>query len=362
MNLLFLISALVGDAWAFPEMVRHNYPNCATCHVSPNGGGIPNQYGRELSKEIMSTWGAEGEGNSMYGLVTPPSWLNVGGDLRSLYLYRNTPRSESGKWMLMQADLELAATFGQWTVLGTVGVQDEAVNVEKQTWITRRHYLMYSLNDEWTVRGGKFDTTFGIKIPEHEATIRRGLGWDQSTESYNVEASYIGELYNLYVTGVFGRPDDSKLDFEKGFALSAAYAAMDKVKVGASFYRASSNRSTRTLYGPHAIVGFMTQLSLLTQLSFMHTDPTGSGASTSGLVNYQKLSYEVLQGASVYVTQEYSRSDFSRDRTTSEAYGLGLQWMPRPHLEFNTSWQKVKVAAAFADFMDTYWLVMHFYL
>ena len=46
---------------AFPEMVRHGYANCITCHISPDGGGVLTAYGRSLSREVLSTWGAEGE-------------------------------------------------------------------------------------------------------------------------------------------------------------------------------------------------------------------------------------------------------------------------------------------------------------
>ena len=50
-----------NNSWAFPEMVRHNYSNCSSCHVSPSGGGVLTQYGRELSSAILSIWGAENE-------------------------------------------------------------------------------------------------------------------------------------------------------------------------------------------------------------------------------------------------------------------------------------------------------------
>src|SRR3954452_12614673 len=40
--------------WAFPENVRHGYTNCVSCHVNPNGQGLLNPYGRQLSKAMQS--------------------------------------------------------------------------------------------------------------------------------------------------------------------------------------------------------------------------------------------------------------------------------------------------------------------
>jgi len=35
-------------AHAFPNMIRLGYPTCASCHVSPQGGGVLNRYGRGI--------------------------------------------------------------------------------------------------------------------------------------------------------------------------------------------------------------------------------------------------------------------------------------------------------------------------
>ena len=40
-----------GSAWAYPEMVRHNYPNCTSCHVSPSGGGVLTLVAKEQACE-----------------------------------------------------------------------------------------------------------------------------------------------------------------------------------------------------------------------------------------------------------------------------------------------------------------------
>ncbi|HYZ84434.1 MAG TPA: hypothetical protein VE621_08525 [Bryobacteraceae bacterium] len=45
-----LILAAASSTWALPTMVRLGYPNCVSCHVSPQGGGLLNEYGRGIDE------------------------------------------------------------------------------------------------------------------------------------------------------------------------------------------------------------------------------------------------------------------------------------------------------------------------
>jgi len=109
---------------AFPEMVRHGYSNCITCHVSPNGGGIVTPYGRALSQEILSAGGTKDwESKFAYGAVDLPKWLQLGGDVRVLQTHLDTPNIRLGKLILMQADFEAAVNYSGVFVAGTIGTQ-----------------------------------------------------------------------------------------------------------------------------------------------------------------------------------------------------------------------------------------------
>src|SRR6202030_171276 len=100
-------------------------------------GGILTPYGRQLSREILSTWGVDGEEAFAYGIVHPPDWLNFGGDVRTLNLWnRGTPQNTS-QFILMQADLETAITYKQFYVDGTFGRLDTAIYPLGSSWISR---------------------------------------------------------------------------------------------------------------------------------------------------------------------------------------------------------------------------------
>src|SRR5262245_61835606 len=68
-----LVSLASLPLLALPTMIRLGYPNCASCHVSPQGCGPLNEYGRSIDE-------AQSFRNGNYE-PAKPSALNLGGKL-----------------------------------------------------------------------------------------------------------------------------------------------------------------------------------------------------------------------------------------------------------------------------------------
>ncbi|MFM8313175.1 MAG: hypothetical protein ACKOA8_02710, partial [Deltaproteobacteria bacterium] len=190
LNILFLIiSTTTGNfALGFPEMIRHGYPNCITCHVSPNGGGLITPYGRALSQEVLSTWATENESAFLWSTVELPDWINAGGDFRAVQTRLDTPSYRSGKWVIMQADAEVAFSNGEFTVLSKIGKSHDSDPPKFiDHFMSRRHYVIYHPKEEIYFRAGKFQKAFGINLPDHIVSTKQGLGWNYGSETYNLE-------------------------------------------------------------------------------------------------------------------------------------------------------------------------------
>jgi hypothetical protein len=346
-------------------MVRHGYPNCIACHVSPTGGGVLTPYGRQLSGELLSapvSWLATRDETAFaYGLVTPPEWLQLGGEYRSVYDYQNTPTFRSGGLIFMQGDLEAAAIVDRWTVAASLGYREAESDGASlmDHLISRRHYLLYHLTDELAVRAGRYSFAYGINTADHIISTKQGLGWSPGQEPYNVEASWIGESLNLYLTAVLGRPDDPDLGREHGAAASAGLAFADRYKAGLSLFAGSNRSRSRQVAGPWGILGFTPHLFLLSEFDVQRSTPEGGG-TRMGAVDYQRLDYEFSRGFHVFLTQEFGRLDLSDLNSLSSAYAIGLQAFPRPHWELTLTWQRARQLPA-TQFDDEAWLLMHFY-
>src|SRR5262249_38329759 len=88
-----IVQAVIALAavWLGPE--AHGYPHwqfstgntrCSNCHLSPTGGGLLSDDGREQAGEQLSSFG--GDGALLHGIGRAPGWLVLGGDLRGAFV------------------------------------------------------------------------------------------------------------------------------------------------------------------------------------------------------------------------------------------------------------------------------------
>jgi len=351
---LFIL-IFTGVSFAFPQMVRSGYANCTTCHQSPTGGGILTPYGRNLSADLMSTWRAENEEQFLYGVPKLPEWLNLGGDIRALQLYQNRASRETAQFIFMQADVEAAVSAGKTTADATVGVTNQGKP------ISRRHYVQIRPTDELSFRAGKFLPAAGINTENHSVAVKRGLGRDQGTETYNVEAAWIGQTLDLFVTGILGRIDNPDLGSEMGAALSSSLFLGDRHKIGASYVYLTRNVGTRNLAGPFFILGIGKKFFLLADTAFTWFTPK-FGKTQAGFADTVRFDYEWVQGVHFYVSQEFVRNQFLDPASQMEAYGGGIQFFPRPHLEINAQYLRQRYGGSSSTFADFAYAMFHFYL
>jgi hypothetical protein len=364
--LLCIVLLASANAFAFPELVRRGYTNCVSCHVSPTGGGLLTDYGRSLSRELLSTWGAEGEERFAYGLVKPPSWLRLGGDFYGLeYGSEELDGTYPSSFVLMQADLEAAVTLGNWTADATLGRLDTAIFQGQSDWISRRHYLRFKPRDELSIRAGRFLPAFGILFPDHAIAVREGLDLfdlGRNEETYNLEASWLGEKLNAYATANFGRPDNASLERESGAIATVSTMLGDTYKVGASYDYGTSDLLRRHVFGPWVILGFTPGLSILGELDFQRAFAAGTPAASWGMADYLKLDFEPLRGVRVFGTQQFARFDFGSDKSREITWGLGAQFFPRPHLDLQADWEARQNLSFSPYFLNVFFLVLHYYL
>lgn len=352
---MLLAMTLAPEAPGYPEMIRHGYASCTACHLSPNGGGVLTPYGRSLSREVLSTWGTESETGPFYGLATVPEPLLVGGDVRWMQTYINNSVTEAARTILMQADAELAANLEKWAATATVG---RGANGGVTS---RRHWVMYRPTEKISVRAGKFLMAYGIPDANHSLTTRKGIGFDQGSETYNVELAYQGETYEAFATFSVGRPDDDAQKRDTAGALRFARTFGETYKVGLSAYYGGTQGTTKALVGPYAMLGFTKHSFLLGEMDAIRSK-TAAGVSSWGYAQSLRVDYEWVQGFHTYLLEEYLKRNFDDPKTEEIGLGGGLQWFPRPHLELMALYQKRKLAMMAPDFGDYAWLQLHFYL
>ncbi len=353
--LLFLLFFSVR-AHAFPEMVRHHYVNCMACHESPAGGGLLTPYGRTLSADVLSTWGTVKEARPFYGAFDNKflkNWFNIGGDLRALQLHTETSTMKKGMFIRMQTGIETALKYGDFKFVSFFGKQEQDNMVRGEF---TRFFLIYQPMDELTLRAGRFIPNFGISIAEHTLVTKKGLGFDEGTERDQVEAMWSGEKWNSSIAYTKQVKTDTVTQTEKALTTQVNYTFLDSYRVGADVWLGSKEGVSRQIYGLHTILGFTERLYYMTEFDWQK----GFDKNT-GLFHFSKFGYEFIKGLHAIILEDYKKSNLKDSMTLANSHGVGLEWYPRPHFDFEGVWSKKRVAQQSTEYYDYAYLMMHYY-
>lgn len=276
MIILFILMFATVRAMGFPEMVRHGYPNCVSCHFSPSGGGLLNAYGKVQSEELLATW--------KLGIEPKPAPLTLGSQLRVLQVQSDTKKAFRRAFVLMQADMEAAVTYDRFTVVGTMGSDGGKP-------FSRRHYVIGKINDAIHLRIGKLMPFFGLGLPDHNLAIRQGF--EPGSERYAIETGVIYESGNTFAT------------YSRGEGI-----VRQTFNVGEGAQIGGSIRSAEAFSGGlHVIWGAPDYFSVM-----------GEGVLENGRVEaFAQLGVTPYRGVTAFARQGFGRRGFT---------GLGLEWIP----------------------------------
>ena len=362
-------SAHAYPQWQFSAGVAR----CDSCHFAPAGGGLLNSYGRDESGEALSTFA--GEGDFLYGAIKMPSWLSIGGDLRGAFVSQDVgdPSGTATAFFPMQADLEARAALGlNFSIYAVGGLRGQVRKnsdlvpeqnyqpIDDSLFISREHWLQWKY-DGWYVRAGRFYAPFGLRLAEHVTYIRRDLGFDLLSESYNVSGGYIGEQWELHLTAF--APDfvrhmgsvesggvayfERRLPDEKGsVAVQSRFASGPGI-----------NRLTGGVVGKYYLEGLKTLFMLEADIS--HLMPDGS-ASSNQFVGLVGISVLPARGLILTALGERNQEDLRVSNTSWDAVTGILGWFPAPHSELQLMGRVQRAEGEGAA--KTVLLQLHYYL
>ena len=365
-----LIGAFVApmhSAFAVPEMARFGYFSCTACHVSPAGGGALTPYGRALSAERLSTWSAKDEEKPLNGVAGDlPDWLIVGGDARFAQVHVETAGHRDGRFIRMQKDLDVGVALPHVTIVGAGGPYGESsAHPEDEGKASWRQYFIKldaaTKDSAVALRAGRFFPRFGLNIPEHTSNIRAGLGFDQGKENENAEATWSTESNELALTRMVGIPKNS-IDGSKetGWTADWAYSLFGKHRIGASALSGELNDDKRVAYGLHGVFALNEKWFWMTEADRQRKIPK-AGQGHDELYLFNRLGFEPVQGVVPFLLSEVTEPN-ARDATTrTDLWGLGTQWYPRPHIDFEGLAGATLIHANYT-FVATAYFIAHYYL
>lgn len=354
-------------AEAYPEMIRHGYTHCASCHFNPAGGGVLTAYGRSISAEVLSRWNYKGEERIFHGALSKNAsqWIQgekessliLGGDLRYIQSHHENASMRRRKSFLMQADAEVGAKWKNLLLLATFG-QEKTTNSDRYRF--RKAAAVASINESATLKVGRAQPNLGLMVSEHFLSSRSDSGLHplEYKDIAEVQANF--ENFGI-VAGAEQSPYEKRKETaaERGYYLQGEYI-VDTFKFGLHYWNRRSDTFTRERYGAHALLGISPKWAVLTDWQFQQQLLAGRqrewGVFASG-----KITYEPFKGLWLSAWGDYSQRNLEDNDTSRQRFGPGFQFFPRPHLEIQALWLKEnnKSTGAWGDYAM---LLLHYYL
>jgi hypothetical protein len=403
----------VSPASAYAWMIRHGYGGCTTCHADPSGGELLTQYGRvqgdlilrmRYGKDAVSAASSSaGEGKTesfdefdedlaggvraptppqqaepvdssagpsdtagfLWGLIELPDSILLGGSYRHLIVY------QGGELDIfpMQADLYGQLAFGRVRVGGSLGVakvpagspharaaQVTTAQGDDFNLISRTHWIGADLGagKQTTLRAGRLNLPFGIRIPEHTMWVREATRTDrESDQQHGVALAYNGSLFRGEAMAIAGNyqinPDKYR---ERGYSAYVETLVTEPFATGISSLLTTAAEELDTLEPERSVRGAHGLFSRITVAEplavFVEANALHRSRRELGYVGFLQVDYEPVQGLHLGATGEVldsgylQREDPLTGLDVDRAPGFGeprfgawltLDWFFLPHLE-----------------------------
>jgi hypothetical protein len=367
---LLTVLFVAKPASAYTWMIRHGYSGCPVCHADPSGGETLTAYGRAQSDLLLRTrWDGknpeEAEPSStsgFLGFIEPSPSVLLGGSVRLASFLRSGDLSA----FPMQLDAYGQLRFGSVIAGGSIGVvktpagspygrtsQVTSGQGEVYNMISRSHYIGMDIGGEYTVRIGRLNLPFGIRMPEHTMWVRQSTRTDrESGQQHGVALAFNSEAVRGEFMAILGNyqinPDEFR---ERGYSGYFELMAGQRAALGISTLYTYAARDRLTLQ-PHvargAHGGFM-RLALADPFALLaEADLLTDSSRELGYVGYLQGDYELIQGLHAIATLEGQdqgqlKSDAVAQAKRQPGNGkaavgvwIGANWFFLPHLDIRT--------------------------
>jgi hypothetical protein len=258
----------------------------------------------------------------MFGLFELPDWLLLGASYRHLNIIKPSG-DEKFKTFPMMMDLYGQAQFGSFKVGGSIGGARvpagspyarpaQVTGAQGKDWnlISRTHYVGWDFSTELSVRAGRLNLPFGVRIPEHVMWVRQASRTDrESAQQHGVSVNYLAEKFRFELMGIAGNYQISPDKFrERGYSGYFEYFTGAKTSVGVSSLVTVANTDRMSPGGgsmTRMAHGGMFRTAVGEKVVFVaEIDALSRSRHDLGYTGFAQVDYEPIQGLHFMLTGE----------------------------------------------------------
>ncbi len=263
-------AALLGpNAMALPTMIRLGYVNCAACHISPQGGGLLNAYGKGIDEAqslrageyvpstnrlaVALSWGGRISqdlrfaGQETLSSSTGGPWL---GAMRSRFMYRNN--TELGRGFRVSG-----IVVGETRAAPRPNLAYAPPVRPTQVYVTQA-LLSYRATKRLEFSVGRDALPNGLNLPDLGMYIRARDTYGFYDSPTQAKAFWWGDRYTIspYVFAPGGFERSGFHERGAGALAEVDVAGNHRTVLGINALHGTSRNVDRNMVGPYARLGF----------------------------------------------------------------------------------------------------------
>lgn len=202
---------------AEPYLAVEKGMKCATCHVSPTGGGMRNVYGNVYAQTefVERTIGERARWTGEIG-----KYLGLGGDLRWGWDRQDVPGQPSSE----ETDLEEFLAYVELKPFPKYLSLYFDAKLRPDDPDLREQYARLKMpGGKWWLRAGEFFLPYGLRLQDDEAFIRQVGGINYNTPDTGWEVGYEGGAWTAQLAVTRGTAGGPEVDSGKQYSLRVGY-------------------------------------------------------------------------------------------------------------------------------------------
>lgn len=336
-----VLAVLAPAAEAYPQFqLATGNSRCSDCHYAPTGGGLINAWGRMESADTISLTGGSGEW--LYGAYDEPDWVKLGIDARAVAAIKDQAADPDTLLFPMQGDVYARFQWDALSVYVQAGLRAQARGERPDVlsrFSSREHYAMYApRGEDYYVRAGRFLVPYGLRTQDHTWYIRRDLGLEVFSETYNLSGGYAKGDWEVHATAFAPAPDvlEAAGPRESGGAALYERRLLDDTAVVAAQTKVGfADDHARYVAGGYGKYWWeAASLLVMGELDLGYeTFDADPGPSRAQLVSHLGVTWFPTQGLMVTGAHERYDEDVEVDGTARDGFSLTLQLFPRAKWE-----------------------------